>query len=279
MLKKYLNIGTKLFNLTDENNAEVAVFPIWWEQTNQATVDNIINKLKLKLIIFSHGDNENPVRIDNTITFKNSYFRSWKAKNRPVLGLPAWSGDLLHTYTKGFSPLAKTPKPKIGFCGFVSHYPMRHEVIQTLHRCDDVITDFTVYQEFFKGLHGSNTAGLMAARKNFVQNILNNHYTLCVRGSGNFSYRLFETLNCGRIPIFVYTDCMLPSDTSVDDWKKHCVWVQDLRNIGTIVADHYNSYSPEEFMILQQKCRIFWKQYLSPEGFFSHFADIVRPYL
>lgn len=281
-MTEFWKIGAKFFDLTDEKSAEVAIFPIWLEQTHKRKIKVIADKIGLKLVVFSHGDDANPMHIDNTITFKHSYHRSWQHKhpNRPVLGFPAWSGDLLLTYFDGLCPLAKSPKPKIGFCGFKSHIPMRHEAIKHLIRSDAVITDFIINKEFFNGIQKSNTAGLMAARKNFTQNIINNHYTICVRGSGNFSYRLYETLNCGRIPIFVDTGCILPASTLVD-WKKYCVWVhsKDLPNIGKIVADHYNSYNPEEFMCLQQECRIFWKQYLSPEGFFSHFADIIRPHL
>ena len=39
-----------------------------------------------------------------------------------------------------------------------------------------------------------------------------NLYGLCVRGFGNFSFRLGETLMMGRIPILIDTECILPFD-------------------------------------------------------------------
>lgn len=50
-------------------------------------------------------------------------------------------------------------------------------------------------------------------------------YVLCARG-GDFSYRLYETLSYGRIPVFVDTDCVLPYDSEIK-WKDYCVWVDE----------------------------------------------------
>jgi hypothetical protein len=44
----------------------------------------------------------------------------------------------------------------------------------------------------------------------FYKNIKNSLYGLCVRGGGNFSFRLGEVLMMGRIPILIDTDCILP---------------------------------------------------------------------
>ena len=281
VLTKYRQIGSQFFELTSEENAEVVIFPISWEQSTPANVASVAEKLKLKLIVFSLLDATSPVQVDNTITFKRSYHKSWtiKLKNRWVFGFPAFSGDLLYTYTDGFSPLEKTPKPKVGFYG-LREPPVRRNALHQVDKHSGITTDFTKLLNFFAGQTTNNPAGLVKARKIFTQNIVANHYTVCVRGAGNFSFRLGETLNCGRIPIFVDTDCLLPVETIID-WKKYCVWVQknEVPNIGEIILNHYNSYSPEEFIVLQKECREFWENYLSPEGFFSHLDEIIRPCL
>ena len=41
-------------------------------------------------------------------------------------------------------------------------------------------------------------------------------FTFCYRGAGNFSYRFYETLMMGRIPILVNTDCVFPFEDKVD---------------------------------------------------------------
>jgi len=61
-------------------------------------------------------------------------------------------------------------------------------------------------------------------RLEFLQNMIGSDYVFCCRGAGNFSYRLYEALCCGRIPVFIDTDCVLPYDFMID-WKKYFVWV------------------------------------------------------
>jgi len=108
-------------------------------------------------------------------------------------------------------------------------------------------------------------------RMEYVQNLTDSDYTFCCRGSGNYSNRFYEVLSCGRIPIFLDTDCKLPLDTLID-WKKYCVWVdeKDLSYIGEKVLDFHNSLSPQEFVDLQYACRELWLHWLSPEGFYSN---------
>ena len=55
-------------------------------------------------------------------------------------------------------------------------------------------------------------------RKEYYQNIDNTDYTLCIRGTGNFSVQFYQTLALGRIPIFINTDCILPFEKEIN-WK------------------------------------------------------------
>jgi hypothetical protein len=106
----------------------------------------------------------------------------------------------------------------------------------------------------------------------FLQNLLESDYVLCARGYGNFSHRLYEALACGRIPLFIDTDCVLPFDFAID-WKRFCVWVDqtDLRSVADRVAEFHASISGEEFEELQVACRRLWEEWLSPEAFFANF--------
>ena len=102
---------------------------------------------------------------------------------------------------------------------------------------------------------------------------------LCARGAGNFSYRLYETLSCGRIPVFVDTDCVLPYDFLVD-WREHCIWIDEgeIDRAGERVAEFHEGLTEKAFADLQRSCRRFWEEYIRPEGFFSKFArSVPRP--
>jgi len=116
-------------------------------------------------------------------------------------------------------------------------------------------------------------------RRNFVDNMIDGDYVLCTRGFGNFSYRLYEALCCGRIPVFVNTDCVLPYEHLID-WRQYCVWVEEyeIDMIGDIVARFHAGLSDTDFHDLQRACRRLWDEWLSPTGFFAnfhrHFPDL-----
>lgn len=111
---------------------------------------------------------------------------------------------------------------------------------------------------------------LQRARQDFVENMLASDYVVCVRGGGNFSYRLYETLGAGRIPLFINTDCVLPYENHID-WQRHCVWIEadEISSIDRRLAEFHAKLSPDDFVALQQGCRKLWLEWLSPEGFFS----------
>jgi hypothetical protein len=116
--------------------------------------------------------------------------------------------------------------------------------------------------------------GLAASsRLEFFQNIVESDYVLCSRGFGNYSYRFYETLACGRIPLFIDTDCVLPYDFAID-WKRYCVWVDqsDLGSIPDRIAEFHGALSPGEFEGLQLECRNLWREWLAPEAFFAQFV-------
>ena len=146
--------------------------------------------------------------------------------------------------------------------------------MRALKSAPGVDTNFVVRDAFFGTAVGNDTdtTRMKHLRREYFRNIIDTDYTLCVRGAGNFSYRLYETLSCGRIPVFVDTDCVLPYD-SVVDWKKYCVYIDEseIGQIGEKVADFHASLSPADFEELQRSCRKFWEDYISPEGFFRNF--------
>jgi hypothetical protein len=206
----------------------------------------------------------------------------------------------------------KSEKPTVGFCGYASHtmWPLksklkreirilaglganllkikkkkraraigpaiRSRALYLLSRSPQIKTNFIVRDRFLGGVHlpdGSLDYDLwQKIRLEYVTNMVESDYILCARGGGNFSYRLYETLCCGRIPIFIDTDSVLPYDFILD-WKKYCVWVDEseMPFIAEKVTDFHNNISPQDFIRFQHKCRKLWEEWLSPLGFFTNF--------
>lgn len=259
-------------------------------------------------VFFTH-DSAAPVELDEAFILRTSLHRSRK---RPwEFAIPSWTEDLLAGYAEPTLPLRpKQPTPVVGFCGYagplgphgvqsrlgrpltywskrirqsVGHalgvrapFEARTRALGALSRSRGVATNF-VFRDRYLGPQAIRqaTSDLEIAhqlRDEFVTNLMASDYVLCARGGGNYSRRLYEALSCGRIPIFINTDCVLPYDFEID-WKKFCVWVEpdNIEDIGDIVADFHRSLSPDEFLALQQECRSVWQNRLSPEGFFSNF--------
>jgi hypothetical protein len=113
---------------------------------------------------------------------------------------------------------------------------------------------------------------MQKVRREYVENMVESDYILCARGAGNFSYRLYETLSCGRIPVFIDTDCVLPYEFAID-WRDYVVWVdeRDVDNVAERVVEFHERLSEQEFRELQQECRRLWETHIAPQGFFANF--------
>jgi Exostosin family len=178
-------------------------------------------------------------------------------------------------YSLGLSPVAIASGTAADSAALQPGSSIRTTALSALERCHGVKTNFVIREHFFGGAakaeRTAEVARMQRVRQDYVRNMVGSDYIVCTRGAGNYSFRLYETLNCGRIPVFVDTDCMLPYDTAVP-WKDYCVWVneKDVAQIGERVLQFHESLSDRQFVELQRDCRMFWETHLSPEGFFEH---------
>jgi hypothetical protein len=152
----------------------------------------------------------------------------------------------------------------------------RGMALRLLSQSDRVRANFIINDAFFVKLIQEDPARQRALQNTFYENTMGSDYVLCVRGAGNFSYRFYEALCCGRIPVFVDTDCVLPLE-DVIDYQKHCVWVpeNDLRTIVNRIVAFHDALSAEEFVSLQKGCRQLWESHLSSEGYFTKMAGFL----
>lgn len=101
--------------------------------------------------------------------------------------------------------------------------------------------------------------------------MIESDYIICIRGAGNFSVRLYETLAMGRIPVFVNTDCMLPID-DVLPWKEYVVWVEydELNTLEHSILNHYNSLNKQKLNNHFLKNRNMWLTQMGMLDFFKN---------
>ena len=94
---------------------------------------------------------------------------------------------------------------------------------------------------------------------------------LCCRGAGNFSYRLYEVLSCGRIPVIIDTDILLPCD-NVIDWNKFIITTPE--NINYDIESWWNNITEEQYKEVQLYSRFIYENYLNPAGFAKYISTL-----
>ncbi|ESA36804.1 exostosin family protein [Leptolyngbya sp. Heron Island J] len=285
----------------------------WRGTTDQAGMTlalefaDLVQKAGKPLVVFFGSEcSDEALPIDNALIFRQSVYRS-DAKFAKTPIFPFFCEDFVAKYLDNQVPIRKkSQKPTVGFRGFArppsldrhiktfyyhSHNLLKHsklgtspykgEVLRTkalsiLQNSDLVNDNIEVFERavFFEA---TDPTDKMKARMDYVDNLVNSDYVFCCRGSGNYSNRFYEVLSCGRIPIFLDTDCKLPLEEFIN-WKDYCIWVdeKDMPNIAEIVANFHGKLSDTEFEDLQHECRNLWLNYLSPEGYYSKFAQIVE---
>jgi hypothetical protein len=261
----------------------------------------------IPLAVFYLDDSTHPVELENARIFRTSADRSTSGPHEIVI--PAWSEDFVEYYCNGQIPIReKSGQPIVGYCGYgslVQSKTVKDDLRLRLGAMPGVSSlaakvGFNLVKHPLPWLYGSRVRSQAlyilaksraitcnfvlhdvmhhteklthSGREQFVNNMINSDYILCTRGSGNFSYRLYETLSCGRIPVFVNTDCMMPFEQWID-WKRYCVWVEDdeLPYIGDLIREFHDRLTPQQFQDLQRECRKLWLDWLSPQGFFTNF--------
>jgi len=260
------------------------------------------------ILVFNRGDYDFKFPTKNSILFSPTIER--RSPDRHEFGLPGWAPDHLaggevpvrakqEAPSVSFCGRVLKPSPKNRAIQFLRIYfgPTRMEQVgssetsfdvsqryrhrfiryqgqEQLKATPGVVTDFIERSQFFAGVQKDeqwDQKQVDKANQEFVDNILNNDYVLCARGSGNFSFRFYETLACGRFPLFLNSNCVLPYDFIID-WKKEIPWVefQQMNELGERLLKFHRAMSPEEFEQKQLDYRELWSEWLSPNGFFKN---------
>lgn len=262
-----------------------------------------------RLIIFCMGDFTAKIPFRDAVIIQSSCYKSRDNLNgNKLLAIPTFIGDYLRMYCAGsFRIREKSAFPIIGFCGqangslidFVRRQInisakqimfklnllkweppnieptlFRHKIINRIQTEHNIKSNFLLRIKYRAGYQPKVKDPFHPTRIEFIKNILESDYTICMRGAGNFSVRYYETLSLGRIPIFINSDCILPLD-EVIDYKDYFLWVEqnELPFLSEKILDFHNSLSDKQFKELQVACRYLWEKYLTRIGFFSYLPD------
>ncbi len=284
--------GPKRWKVTTAEEADLLIYPHSYSECDAVHEGiKLGQSLQKPCVFFEVSDSAQPCHVSHGYVYRNSIDKS--KMNPCERALPAFSDDVFAQSESIPEPLAKQSKPSVSFCGFVgSPYKrlfyrlqnraqkvrglsLREEAMRSLEKDRRIDTEFIRRTAFWGGALGRNKKpspeSRLKVRQEYLQNMASCPYVLCLRGAGNFSYRFYETLSMGRIPLFINTDCALPHEDKID-WKRHVVWIEEHETdqlCDKLVAFH-EGISEEDLLRLQTENRQLWEDYFRPVEAYEH---------
>lgn len=156
------------------------------------------------------------------------------------------------------SPIPKDSIPntkKTQFASFIGSltHPIRDELITTF-------AGNTNYR-FSCGLWTSCVSG--ESLRLFLDLTASSRFTLCPRGYGRATFRLYEAMQLGSIPVYISDHHVLPWEDELD-WEEFCVIVDagKVSNIDRILR----RITDERYEQMRRRAREIYQAYFSLEG-------------
>jgi len=261
----FKNIHSYIEYVSDIKKCDIVCLPFKYNPQNSQInkINNFVKQYNKKLFIFYNDDDDTLFNLDdNMILFRTSFYKSKKLSNE--YALPTISPD----YFTG--KYIEDPLLSIGYCGHAMHN--RKEIILNLYK-SDIKCNFILRKGFW-----APGIDKLTARNQYFGNMETNIFIFCHRGAGNFSYRFYETLMMGRIPILFNTDCVLPFDNIIN-YQKHCLIIEqkDYKIAPQIIIDYFNK-NKDNLLNIQKNNRKLWEEYLSPLGFIKTLSKNINYY-
>jgi hypothetical protein len=293
---EYTAKGKEIFDLVeDPSAADFLVLPYEFSFLPEdlpfsSRMEELAVKHGRKVLVFFNSDSTQEIPMKQAVIFRTSFYKSLQKANE--YALPGWSADFMKAEAAVQFP-GKPEKPCISYCGYVDYLSLaekfrlesiiknvkdrsgsvdrigpalRGKAVRALLKDGRINKNFIIRKGFW-----APEMDKQQARNEYIKNIFSSEYALVARGAGNFSYRLYEVLSCGRIPVFINTDSVLPFD-QVIDWKKYTVWIEEgeIGSIAEKLCTFHRDLSGGEFMQLAKACRKLYEEWLSPLGYYQN---------
>tara|TARA_A100001015_G_scaffold221532_1_gene249346 strand:+ start:2368 stop:3249 length:882 start_codon:yes stop_codon:yes gene_type:complete len=252
-----------------EIKTELTYLPIQW--TNYLVknkygkeiemLKSFINKLDFKNNIFftvTQYAGGPLVNLNNTIVFSCSgMFNTPKNNNLSYINIPLLTQKQTPT-------LLSRKKFKVGYLGRNTHQ-IREELLK-------------MYQHF-DGYKLIDYLGISASKKDskqFRKLTSQSVFTLCPRGYGPTSFRLYESINLGSIPIYISDNFLLPFQDKIE-WEKLALLIklEDIDSIHKKVEKIINTNKHIEMLNYGKECN---KRYFNMEYTSNYISDQIQSF-
>lgn len=204
-----------------------------------------------KVVAFLNDDDDTTFNLPaNLVLFRTSLLKSRQLPNERAFPV------IVPDHFPSHIDLPTFPENRtVAFCGYIGNGRLSY-----IERFSSIYHDTNLV---FRNGFWAPQYSKFEARKTFYSNLLSSSFTFCIRGNGNFSYRFYEALSFGRIPIFINTDCVIPFSNTID-WSKHIISVNEdqIDLLPNLI---------KECTISPDSNRELWQTYFSAEGYCKNF--------
>lgn len=259
--EKLIKEGKKYLQFVSIEECDFVVIPYKWDNcsnTTQAIIDEA-RKFNKKILTLHNDDYAPQVRLspNDGFLFTTTLVKNQNQENE--FSFPAFTGDFFEK-SNSFN-ISK----RLGFCGGITHQ-IRYDVLNLIFN-SDLDKDIIIRKGFWAPELSKDDA-----REQFINNMINNTFIICMRGAGNFSYRLYETMMMGRIPIIIDSNQVFPFEKKID-YSEFSFRIDhsNVFNIVSILKEFIRTLSDDKIKEMQTKSRQIWEDYMSPEGWIKNF--------
>ena len=116
--------------------------------------------------------------------------------------------------------------------------------------------------QFWKNVEGNGER-----QEYFYRTLLESKFSLCIRGTGTNSIRLFESIRLGISPVIISDGWALPRGPN---WNDFSIFIKEkqVNEIEHIISSYENNY--KEMGALSRKC---FERFFSDESYFNYIVD------
>jgi len=106
-------------------------------------------------------------------------------------------------------------------------------------------------------------------RKQYSDALYLAKFVLCPRGFGTSSFRIFESMRCGRVPVIISDDWVEPQGP---DWPSFSIRVREsqVSSIPQILSERVS-----ESKAMGSRARKEWEQWFSPSSSFHYLIESI----
>jgi hypothetical protein len=223
-------------------------------------------KYSKKVVLFFVSDFEKSLHVpSNILLFRTSILKSLKKENEFIL---PYIWEEIEGIT--FQTLPKLNQPIVGFCGNIKHnIGKRLTTINKFKSDTRFVSKFILRQGFWGGKPND-----VNYKTDYIENIKEAHFSICNRGKGNFTIRLYQVLSLGRIPILIDSDMIYPFEDLIN-WDEFMVKAKKQNLLLEKTFNFWDSKNNSQLENAQLKAKEIFDNYFTPKAFGNKLGQLL----